>query len=144
MKNNPQDNPQIVRVVIDTNLWISFLIGKKLDCLLELLDNPWFELVSTARLNEEILEVSRRPKLRKYFREENVLLLEEWMNQHFVMVEIDDIPKRCRDPKDDYLLELAVRANAIYLVSGDKDLLDIGQINECRIMTVAQFEAEWK
>ncbi len=144
MKNNPQDEPQIVRVVIDTNLWISFLIGKKLDCLLELLDNPWFELVSTARLNEEILEVSRRPKLRKYFREENVLLLEEWMNQHFVMVEIDDIPKRCRDPKDDYLLELAVRANAIYLVSGDKDLLDIGQINECRIMTVAQFEAEWK
>ena len=144
MKNNPQDEPQIVRVVIDTNLWISFLIGKKLDCLLELLDNPWFELVSTARLNEEILEVSRRPKLRKYFREENLLLLEEWMNQHFVMVEIDDIPKRCRDPKDDYLLELAVRANAIYLVSGDKDLLDIGQINECRIMTVAQFEAEWK
>lgn len=144
MKNNPQDEPQIVRMVIDTNLWISFLIGKKLDCLLELLDNPWFELVSTARLNEEILEVSRRPKLRKYFREENVLLLEEWMNQHFVMVEIDDIPKRCRDPKDDYLLELAVRANAIYLVSGDKDLLDIGQINECRIMTVAQFEAEWK
>ena len=144
MKNNPQDEPQIVRVIIDTNLWISFLIGKKLDCLLELLDNPWFELVSTARLNEEILEVSRRPKLRKYFREENVLLLEEWMNQHFVMVEIDDIPKRCRDPKDDYLLELAVRANAIYLVSGDKDLLDIGQINECRIMTVAQFEAEWK
>ena len=144
MKNNPQDEPQMVRVVIDTNLWISFLIGKKLDCLLELLDNPWFELVSTVRLNEEILEVSRRPKLRKYFREENVLLLEEWMNQHFVMVEIDDIPKRCRDPKDDYLLELAVRANAIYLVSGDKDLLDIGQINECRIMTVAQFEAEWK
>ena len=144
MKNNPQDEPQIVRVVIDSNLWISFLIGKKLDCLLELLDNPWFELVSTARLNEEILEVSRRPKLRKYFREENVLLLEEWMNQHFVMVEIDDIPKRCRDPKDDYLLELAVRANAIYLVSGDKDLLDIGQINECRIMTVAQFDAEWK
>lgn len=144
MKNNPQDEPQIVRVVIDTNLWISFLIGKKLDCLLELLDNPWFELVSTARLNEEILEVSRRPKLRKYFREENLLLLEEWMNQHFVMVEIDDIPKRCRDPKDDYLLELAVRANAIYLVSGDKDLLDIGQIKECKIMTVAQFEAEWK
>ena len=144
MKNNPQDEPQIIRVVIDTNLWISFLIGKKLDCLLELLDNPWFELVSTVRLNEEILEVSRRPKLRKYFREENLLLLEDWMNQHFVMVEIDDIPKRCRDPKDDYLLELAVRANAIYLVSGDKDLLDIGQINECRIMTVAQFEAEWK
>ena len=144
MMSNPLDENQTVRVVIDTNLWISFLIGKRLDCLLELLDNPWFELVSSSRLNEEILEVARRPKLRKYFQEENVLLLEEWMKRHFIMVEIGDIPRRCRDPKDDYLLELAVKAKAIYLVSGDKDLLDIGQVCDCKIMTVAQFEAEWK
>ncbi len=144
MKNNLQNENQIIRVVIDTNLWISFLIGKKLDCLPELLDNPLFELVSTPRLNEEILKVSQRPKLRKYFSEESVLLLEKWMRQHFTMVEISNIPRRCRDPKDDYLLELAVRANATYLVSGDKDLLNIGQINNCKVVTAAQFETEWK
>lgn len=57
-------------------------------------------------------------------------------------VPLGDIPSRCRDPKDDYLLELAVQANAIYLVSGDSDLLDIGTIGDCRIMTVQQFEKE--
>lgn len=29
-----------------------------------------------------------------------------------------------RDPKDDYLLELAETANAVLIVTGDKDLLD--------------------
>ena len=131
-----------IRVVIDTNLWISFLIGKKLQCLLDLLDNPWFELVSSPALNEEIIRVARRDKFRKYFPEEAVNQLAEWMDTHFTMIEINEIPRRCRDPKDDYLLELAVQSNAIYLVSGDEDLLELGQISDCRIMTVAEFEAE--
>lgn len=145
MKNEwkQSDDESIIRVIVDTNLWISFLIGKKLDSLLELLDNPWFDLVSTPQLNEEIIRVARREKFRKYFPEHEVKQLEEWMDTHFSMYEIGDIPPRCRDPKDDYLLELAVQTKAIYLVSGDSDLLTIGQIGDCRIMTVAQFEAEW-
>ena len=65
------------------------------------------------------------------------------MDEAMVMIEIGDIPPRCRDPKDDYLLELAVQSKAIYLVSGDNDLLSIGQIEGCRIMTFAQFVEEW-
>ncbi|MBQ6791126.1 MAG: putative toxin-antitoxin system toxin component, PIN family [Paludibacteraceae bacterium] len=59
-----------------------------------------------------------------------------------ITVILGEIPARCRDPKDDYLLELAIQAKAIYLVSGDSDLLDIGTIGDCRIMTVQQFENE--
>jgi predicted nucleic acid-binding protein len=55
---------------------------------------------------------------------------------------LDDIPQRCRDPKDDYLLELAIKSKAIYLVSGDDDLLDIGEIEGCRIMTFSRFLQE--
>ena len=145
MKNDwkQTDDVPIIRVIVDTNLWISFLIGKQLDSLLELLDNPWFDLVSTPQLNEEIIRVAHREKFRKYFPENEVKQLKEWMDEHFSMFEIGDIPRRCRDPKDDYLLELAVQTKAIYLVSGDNDLLAIGHIGDCKIMTVAQFEAEW-
>ncbi len=144
MNGELQDHDNsLIRVVVDTNLWISFLIGKKLDCLLDLLDNPWFELVSTPLLNEEIIRVANRPKFRKYFPEKSVAQLEQWMKKHFTMFELGVIPPRCRDPKDDYLLELAVQAHAIFLVSGDDDLLEIGQIGDCKIMTVSQFEAEW-
>ena len=146
MKNEwlPHNNELSIRVVVDTNLWISFLIGKNLEGLLSFFDAPFFEPVSTQLLNEEIIRVARRPKFRKYFHDDDVARLEEWMNDHFTIVEIGEIPQRCRDPKDDYLLELAVQANAIYLVSGDDDLLEIGQIEGCRIMTFAQVEVEWQ
>lgn len=132
-----------LRVVIDTNLWISFLIGKRLASLLEMLEDPWFELVSTQMLHDEIINVAKRDKFRRYFTLEKVQLLEEWMREVVVMVELGDIPRRCRDPKDDYLLELAVQSNAIYLVSGDDDLLSLGSVEGCKILTVDQFEAEW-
>ena len=59
-----------------------------------------------------------------------------------INVPLTIIPARCRDPKDDYLLELAIQSKAIYLVSGDSDLLELGTIGDCKIMTVAQFEKE--
>lgn len=111
--------------------------------MLDVLADPKLELVSTPMLREEILTVARRDKFRRYFTEENVLLLSQWMDEAMTMVEIGDVPARCRDPKDDYLLELAVQSKAIYLVSGDDDLLSIGQIEGCRIMTFSQFIAEW-
>ncbi len=35
-----------------------------------------------------------------------------------------------------------MQAKAIYLVSRDSDLLEMGTIGDCRIMTVQQFEKE--
>ncbi len=131
-----------IRVIVDTNLWISSLIGHQLLYLRELLSYPKIELVMTDRLMQEVLVVAQRPKFAKYFRAEDVELLHTWMEQNMVNVPLGDVPARCRDPKDDYLLELAVQSKAIYLVSGDSDLLDLGTIGDCRIMTVKQFEQE--
>lgn len=133
-----------IRVVVDTNLWISLLIGGKLGGLLEVLADPKLELVSTELLMAEIVNVTQRPKFRKYFSEEKVETLMEWMDDVMTTVTIDKITPRCRDPKDDYLLELAVQSNAIYLVSGDSDLLVMQQVEGCRIMTYSQFIDEIK
>ena len=61
MKNNH------IKVIIDTNLWISFLIGKQLTSLKLLLVNGEIQPVLTHQLIEEIILVTQRPKLRKYF-----------------------------------------------------------------------------
>ena len=131
-----------IRVIVDTNIWISSLIGRQLVSLRELLSYPSIELVMTDQLIQEVLLVAQRPKFAKYFRAEDVEQLHVWMEQNMVNVPLGEIPARCRDPKDDYLLELAIQAKAIYLVSGDSDLLEFGSIGECRIMTVQQFEEE--
>ena len=131
-----------MRVIIDTNIWISTLIGRQLVELRELLSHPDIELIITERLLQEVLLVTQRPKFAKYFKHEDVESLRKWMEQNMTNIPLGVIPARCRDPKDDYLLELAIQAKAIYLVSGDNDLLEIGTIGECRIMTVRQFETE--
>lgn len=120
------------------------LIGGKLGNLLEVLVDPKLELVSTKLLKAEIINVTQRPKFRKYFSEEKVKALMEWMDEVTTTVIIDKITPRCRDPKDDYLLELAVQSHAIYLVSGDNDLLVLQQVEGCRIMTYSQFIDEMK
>ncbi len=133
-----------IRVVVDTNLWISLLIGGKLSNLLEVLMNPGLELIGTEFLRMEIINVVQRPKFRKYFPIEKANLLMEWMDSVMTTVTINTITPRCRDPKDDYLLELAVQSQAIYLVSGDYDLLSLNQVEGCRIMTYPQFLEEMK
>ena len=131
-----------IRVIVDTNLWISSLIGRQLNSLREILTYPTIELVVTERLMQEVLLVARRPKFAKYFHEADIKQLQLWMNQNMTNIPLGEIPSRCRDPKDDYLLELAIQAKAVYLVSGDSDLLEMGTIGDCRIMTVKQFEQE--
>ena len=131
-----------IRVIVDTNLWISSLIGRQLSSLREILSYPSIDLIMTERLKQEVLLVARRPKFARYFHPEDVDQLQEWMEQNMTNVPLGEVPSRCRDPKDDYLLELAIQAKAVYLVSGDSDLLEMGSIGDCRIMTVKQFEQE--
>ena len=45
----------------------------------------------------------------------------------------------CRDPDDDKFIECAVDARALYIVSGDKDLLDIKSFEGVEIVTATEF-----
>ncbi len=52
------------------------------------------------------------------------------------------IPAITRDPKDDCLLAYAVVGEADFLVTGDEDLLALGQVGTMQIMTPRAF-LEW-
>lgn len=75
-----------IRVIVDTNLWISSLIGRQLSSLRELLSYPSIELIMTERLLQEVLLVARRPKLAKYFQPEDVDQLQAWMEENMTNV----------------------------------------------------------
>jgi putative PIN family toxin of toxin-antitoxin system len=55
------------RVVIDTNVMVSFLIGKRLRKLKDKLSDSSIKLILTKQLIDELKLVTSRPKLRKYF-----------------------------------------------------------------------------
>lgn len=71
-----QEKLEATRVIIDTNLWISFLIGKQLANLKELIVDGTIEIVVCEQFIEEILLVTQRQKLSKYFSREKQKLEE--------------------------------------------------------------------
>lgn len=58
-----------------------------------------------------------------------------------VEVEAGEIRPLTRDPKDDYLLAPAIRAHVDYVVSGDKDLQVLGEVEGVKILSPADFLA---
>jgi|SRR5688572_24522906 len=134
----PSQKPS--RIIIDTNVWISFLIGKELQNLKDLIVNDKVKIISTDQLINEIKIVTSRDKLKKYFNQDTVTDLISLLDILADKVKIKKIDEICRDPKDDFLLALSKESKANYLITGDKDLLDIKVYGRTRIVTVKQFK----
>ena len=131
------------KVIIDTNLWISFLIGHQAGLVRRMLTDLRFDVYVCAQLIEEIRDVANRDKIRKHFGPNDLDDLLDIINAfcQFALIEADISPMAIRDPKDLYLLALADTIGADYIVSGDADLTDLGQYNQTRIIKLADFKA---
>ncbi len=127
------------RIIIDTYVWISLLIGKELQNLKDLILNDKVKIILTDQLINEIKLVTSRDKLKKYFDQDKVTELISLLDILTDKVKLRKVDKICRDLKDDFLLALAKESKANYLITGDKDLLDIKVFGRTRIVTVKQF-----
>ena len=129
-----------IKVILDTNLFISFLIGKKLKSLKSSLVNSDVILIFAEQNIRELQLVAHRDKFRRYFHEEDVNDLIDFIQIIGKVYKIDEYVEICRDPKDDFLLALAKKGKADYLVSGDKDLLVLETYQKTKITAVDEFE----
>jgi putative PIN family toxin of toxin-antitoxin system len=127
------------RVIIDTNLWISFLITKDLKTLDERIKSGKIKVLFSLELIDEFLAITRRPKFKKYFSKEDVEQLVDLFEFYGEVVDVVSQIKLCRDPKDDFLLSLAMDSKADYLITGDNDLLDQRTIGRTRIVTMTDY-----
>ena len=128
------------RIVIDTNVMVSFLIGKRLRRLQNKLSDLSIKLIITDQLINELKLVTSRPKFRKYFDKQDVNEFIDLISIIGFTYQIQDIPAVCRDPKDNFLLSLCLIGNVTFLVTGDKDLLDMEEYKGTKIITASEFE----
>jgi putative PIN family toxin of toxin-antitoxin system len=98
------------RVILDTNLFISFLISKRLDNLDMLLESGDVTLIFSEELLEEFLEVSTRPKFKKFLKKSDLHSLLSKIHDFGELVKVESKILACRDPKDDFLLSLAINS----------------------------------
>lgn len=129
-----------IRIIIDTNLFISFLIGKRLKQLKRDLINSKVVLIFAEQNILELRLVSQRSKFQRYFDKEDVNELIDLIYTIGRVIRVYSEPNLCRDTKDNFLLGLAEEGNADYLVTSDKDLLVIENYRNTDIVSIDKFE----
>ncbi len=125
-------------IVIDTNVIASGLFfGGKPRQLIEYL---FFGEVD-ASVSKEIIEEYHETVeylIKKYPGRVLSVPLKEIISRCQIIEPQIDV-KVCRDPDDNKFISCAIEAKALYIVSGDKDLLDLEKVEGIEIVTVAEF-----
>ena len=129
-----------MKIIIDTNLWISYLIGKQVFRLKELLTREEMVIFVCRELLDELMNVVSRPKFRKYISQKDLLQLFQVIEIYCLEVVLqEEAVSEVRDAKDLYLLSLADTVKADFLLTGDKDLLVLGKHGQTTILTLSDF-----
>jgi hypothetical protein len=127
-----------MRVVIDTNVLLSAVLGGTLKAILDHWQNERFVLVVTDEIVREYLDVLQRPKFG--LRGDVIDNIATFIFQfaEFV-VPIEHVQVVKSDPKDNKFLDAALVGDVEYLVSGDKHLLNLKEYAGVPIITPREF-----
>jgi len=129
-----------VRVVIDTNLWVRFFMGQQSGRLKQHLENPRLTAFTGSVQREELKRVLARPRVQAKTgsdADSALLPVYDTLTKSIKVTEHIDV---CRDPKDNYLLELAVTGKVDAIVTADKDLLSLHPFRGIAIIPYGEFE----
>lgn len=132
-----------MRVVLDTNVFISALITRGLASqALRLWQQNHYDLVTSTWQISELQGVTRREHVQRYLKPGDAGTLINALRAKAIVLKalprFDDSP----DPDDNNILATAVAGGAHYLVTGDKtDLQALEKVQGVRIVTVNEFTA---
>ncbi|MBM3130142.1 MAG: putative toxin-antitoxin system toxin component, PIN family [Chloroflexi bacterium] len=131
-----------MQVVLDTNVYISFLLthGETISRILDAWENEEFTVLVSPSLLAEIHRVLEYPRLKTHIRpNESRTLIEALENDACLVEGALTAIGVTRDPKDDMVIACAVEGRADYIVSGDPDLVDLGNYKDIPIIAPANF-----
>ena len=135
-----------MRVVIDTNIWISGMLWRGAPWrLLRMAEQGEIELCVTPSMLSELAAVLSYERLQLRITQLGLTseeLVAYALSLSTVFEEPQGEPIVTADPDDDIFLHCAVAASASCVVSGDRHLLDLGQYQEIPILSVKEFLAD--
>ena len=130
-----------LKVVLDTSCLISFVLttGDIMSQIILAWRENEFELVTSPETRDELAVVLDRPKIQA-LAGGSIDRLKREVEKHSVHVPgLKIVSGVCRDPRDDKFLACAAEGRVEYLVSSDKDLLDLKQYEGVCILNPGQF-----
>jgi uncharacterized protein len=126
------------RVILDTNVLISRLLLPESTAsrAVRRVLNRTQPLVSDDTMTE-LADTLSRPKFDPYVSREDRRTFFELFARVAEWVTVTTTIRVCRDPKDNPFLELAVDGKADWIITGDKDLLQLSPFQGTSIITPA-------
>lgn len=131
---------QIFRVIFDSNIFIQVLLnpnGIAAKCL-EVVRNGQATLFVSKEALAEFSDVILRPNILSRLPDADEFQIQSF-TEYIISLStfVDFVPHIFnfeRDPKDEIIIDLGVKAKADYIVSRNKDLLDLmtGYTDECK------------
>lgn len=131
-----------MRVVLDTVVFVRALINARSFSGRILSEfAPHFILLVSKETAQELLEVIRRPELAKKHKKIGAIHIEAVIElvAQAELVTLAEIPQVVRDVKDDIFVATAQIGNANYLVTEDKDLLELTDEFDFEIVNTKNF-----
>lgn len=117
-----------VRVVIDTNLLVSYLLtaGETISRIIAAWESGQIIPVVSPPILVELTDVLERPRLRQHMVRAPHILIDLLTQEALLTSGEFQVTGISRDPKDDKFLACAIEGRAAYIVTGDADLLVLG------------------
>lgn len=126
-----------LRIVLDTNILVSSLIfGGKPDQVERLILEKQVVGITSLILLAELLEVLTK---KFHFNQFRIKQTEKKIKKNFTLVQPSKILRIVKDEADNRILEAAIEGNCSYIVTGDKELLDLGIYSNVKIVDVNDF-----
>ena len=127
-----------MRVVLDTNVFISAVLGGKLGVIVDEWKAGKFTLIITDSIAREYLDVINRPKFK--IPQDEILATTDYLLQtaEFVTSQ-EEIQVIVADLTDNKFLEAAIAGKVDFTVSGDNHLLELKSFREIPIVTARDF-----
>lgn len=126
-----------VRIILDTNIIISAIGfgGKPRNILKLILDKKIWAFTSSILLAELEDVINKKfPELSENFERTN-----KQIRKKFKIVRPKKSLHIVNDEDDNRVLEAAVEGECNYIITGDKELLNLGSFKEIKILTADQF-----
>lgn len=130
-----------MKVVIDTNIFISFLLtpDKTIRKILIAWEKKLFKGLMTREQFEEIARVCCYPKILQKIRLEDVKALLDIIEKDAKWITLKKIPRIVKkDPKDDKIIACFRKGKADYIITGDNHLLR-GNFKNVNILSPKNF-----
>jgi putative PIN family toxin of toxin-antitoxin system len=126
-----------MKIILDTNVIIAAFASRGLCSAVFELCLDRFEVVLSEAILEEV-SINLHLKIKLPLLQCDSIV--SYLRANCVLSEIDDLDESaCRDKNDLHVLGLAQHASAAYIITGDRDLLDLATHKDTKILTPREF-----